>query len=170
MGHRYCGGVIPEAKAEGEFEAALKGQARDLADEILKLYDGMQFHIGLDKIFGFIRGINRYAEQRAPWKLAKSEDPKDRELLDSTIANMAEALRIASVMLTPVMPTVSGKILTAIGSEPVDRFEGQFEWSDSLKGKTYYRPTEQGLEARYKQRLEEIKAWKKARREGRKNP
>lgn len=36
---------------------------------------------------------------------------------------------------------------------------------DDLAGRVYYRPTEQGLEARYKQRLEEIKAWKKARRE-----
>ena len=32
---------------------------------------------------------------------------------------------------------------------------------DSLLGREYYRPTEQGLEARYKARLEEIKAWKK---------
>ena len=32
---------------------------------------------------------------------------------------------------------------------------------DSLMGREYYRPTEQGLEARYKARLEEIKAWKK---------
>ena len=32
---------------------------------------------------------------------------------------------------------------------------------DSLKGREYYRPTEQGLEARYKARLEEIKDWKK---------
>lgn len=32
---------------------------------------------------------------------------------------------------------------------------------DSLLGKTYYRPTEEGLEARYKQRLEEIKEFKK---------
>ena len=31
---------------------------------------------------------------------------------------------------------------------------------DSLLGREYYRPTEQGLEARYKARLEEIKAWK----------
>lgn len=37
---------------------------------------------------------------------------------------------------------------------------------DSLRGKEYYRPTEEGLEARFKQRLEEIKAWKaKARRQ-----
>ena len=32
---------------------------------------------------------------------------------------------------------------------------------DSLLGREYYRPTEQGLEARYKARLEEIKDWKK---------
>ena len=31
---------------------------------------------------------------------------------------------------------------------------------DSLEGTEYYRPTEQGLEAKYKARLEQIKAWK----------
>ena len=33
---------------------------------------------------------------------------------------------------------------------------------DSLAGKTYYRPTEEGREAVFKERLEEIKAWKKS--------
>ena len=32
---------------------------------------------------------------------------------------------------------------------------------DSLLGREYYHPTEQGLEARFKNRLEQIKAWKK---------
>ncbi len=32
---------------------------------------------------------------------------------------------------------------------------------DSLLGREYYQPTEQGLEARFKTRLEQIKAWKK---------
>ena len=36
---------------------------------------------------------------------------------------------------------------------------------DSLLGKEYYRPTEEGLEARYKARLQEIKDWKKNRTE-----
>ena len=35
---------------------------------------------------------------------------------------------------------------------------------DSLRGKEYYRPTNEGLEGRYKQRLDEIKAWKAAHR------
>jgi len=33
---------------------------------------------------------------------------------------------------------------------------------DSLEGREYYRPTEQGLEGKYKERLAQIKAWKKA--------
>ena len=33
---------------------------------------------------------------------------------------------------------------------------------DSLAGKTYYSPTEEGLEARFKARLQEIMAWKQA--------
>ena len=33
---------------------------------------------------------------------------------------------------------------------------------DSLLGKVYYEPTEQGLEGRFKERLEQIKAWKAA--------
>lgn len=32
---------------------------------------------------------------------------------------------------------------------------------DSLLGRTYYEPTEEGLESRYKKRLEQIKTWKK---------
>ena len=35
---------------------------------------------------------------------------------------------------------------------------------DSLKGREYYHPTEQGLEAKYKARLEQIKAWKQQHR------
>ncbi len=35
---------------------------------------------------------------------------------------------------------------------------------DSLLGREYYRPTEQGVEARYKERLQQIKEWKKRHR------
>lgn len=36
---------------------------------------------------------------------------------------------------------------------------------ESLRGREYYRPTEEGLEGRYKTRLEQIKDWKRRRRE-----
>ena len=36
---------------------------------------------------------------------------------------------------------------------------------DNLQDREYYQPTEQGIESRYKTRLEQIKAWKKEHRQ-----
>ena len=95
----------------------------------------MQFHIALEKTFNFIRSINRYAEQRAPWKLAKSQEPADRKLLETTLANMAEGLRLSAVLLAPIMPRVSEKILVLLGAEKIEKFEGNTQWSNVLDGK-----------------------------------
>ena len=113
MGKRYCDGVVPAAEVEGDFEKALKSQAAETAEEALRLCDGMQFHMALEKIFSFIRSINKYAEQRAPWKLAKSP-----------------------VLLLPVMPTVGARILTLLGAETPLVFEGNLKWSSVLAGKS----------------------------------
>lgn len=136
MGKRYCASVVPSAKIEEDFEKQLIDLAGETSQEVLRLYDGMQFHIGLEKAFAFIRAINRYAEQRAPWKLAKSEAEADKLALETTLANMAEALRVASVLIAPIMPNVSAKILTLLGLENIEKFEGNTEWSNVLEGKT----------------------------------
>ncbi len=136
MGKRYCGGVVPEAKIEEEFESSLIKLAGETSAEVLRLYDGMQFHIALEKTFNFIRSINRYAEQRAPWKLAKSEAESDKLALETTLANMAEALRLSAVLLAPIMPNVSERILTLLGLSKIEVFEGNTMWSNVLAGKT----------------------------------
>lgn len=41
---------------------------------------------------------------------------------------------------------------------------------DSLRGREYYRPTEEGIEARYAERLRQIKEWKKQAEDGGKRP
>lgn len=103
--------------------------------ELLPLFEGFQFHKALDRIFTFISGINKYAETRAPWQLAKSDAPEDKARLDTSLAYMAEALRLGVVMLTPVMPEVSDKIRALVGAENFDRLEGQLEWGTTLEGK-----------------------------------
>ena len=136
MGKRYCESVVPSASTDGEFKTPLKDLAKETSDDVMRLYDGMQFHLALERIFNFIRAINRYAEQRAPWKLAKSENPEDQILLKTTLANMAEAIRIASILLLPVMPTVADKILNLIGAGSVSAFNENIYWGNTLEGKT----------------------------------
>jgi methionyl-tRNA synthetase len=136
MGGRYAGGKVPTATLEETPEQDLKKLWTEVAGELIPLFEDFQFHKALDRIFTFISGINKYAETRAPWKLAKSEEPADRLALDTSLATMAEGLRLAVVMLTPVMPSISGKVRALIGAAEIDSVEGQLEWGNRLAGAT----------------------------------
>ena len=135
MSHRYCDGVVMPQSIEEDEEKQLRGAFEEIANDIHSMFDNMQFHTALDKIFTFIRAINRYAEQRAPWKLAKSEDQADRKRLETSLAYMAEGLRLAATMLTPVMPDISAKILNLLSLEKIERYGDLIKWGNSLEGK-----------------------------------
>lgn len=64
---------------------------------------------------------NRYASDTAPWDLVKSADPEARTLLHWVIFNCAEALRIAAILLQPVMPTKAAALLDELGVKPKRR-------------------------------------------------
>lgn len=135
MGGRYSEGVVPSASIEEEPEQTLKALWASTEAELLPLFEGFQFHKALERIFTFITGINRYAETRAPWKLAKSEDATDKERLNTSLAYMAEGLRLGVALLTPVMPEISDKVRSLIGAENFDLIEGQLTWGNTLEGK-----------------------------------
>jgi methionyl-tRNA synthetase len=135
MGQRYAEGKVPTAEVEEAPEKELKGLWEDTAKELIPLFENFQFHKALERIFNFVSGINRYAETRAPWKLAKSEEAPDQAALRTSLATMAEALRLAVVMLTPIMPEISDKIRGLVGAESFDLLEGQLEWGSKLEGK-----------------------------------
>ena len=136
MAKRYCGGVLPRLGEDEQAEQDLQDQWVKTQAEGLKCYADYQFHTALEGIFSFIRAINRYAEIRSPWKLARSEDEADHRRLETTLATMAEALRLATVLLTPVMPDISARIHRLFGVEPVELWEGELDWSSRLAGNT----------------------------------
>jgi methionyl-tRNA synthetase len=135
MGSRYSEGKVPVASVDEQPEQDLRALWEKTEAELIPLFEGFQFHKALDRIFTFISGINKYAETRAPWKLAKSDAPEDQAKLATSLAYMAEALRLGCVMLTPVMPEISDKIRGLVGAENFDRLEGQLEWGTTLEGK-----------------------------------
>ena len=114
---------------------------RELWEKTERQYHGLaaqlDYRNALDALWAFIRGINRYADTRAPWKLAKSEAAEDRAKLETSLAVMSEGLRLAAVALTPVMPGISAKIQELLGSVPAQIFAGNQTWGNSLVGKTF---------------------------------
>lgn len=140
MGGRYCEGVLPKVSLDEEPEQNLRNLWNETRDQAVELYEGMQFHSALDRAFTFIRAINRYAEVRAPWKLAKSKDPQDRAALETSLTNMAEALRLAVTLLAPVLPNVAVRVLELLGADPATNWKDELQWSHQLEGRKLAAP------------------------------
>ena len=47
---------------------------------------------------------------------------------------MSEGLRLASILLQPVMPEIAEKILNSLGQKSVQLFADKLEWSNQLAG------------------------------------
>ncbi|MDY2655953.1 MAG: replication-associated recombination protein A [Candidatus Limiplasma sp.] len=95
--------------------------------------------------------------------------PKSNSLYMAYESAKADALR----QLTEPVPLVIRNAVTPLmaregygkgyqyAHDTPDKLAAMQCLPDSLKGKTYYHPTQQGLESRFKTRLEEIQAWHK---------
>ena len=69
----------------------------------------------LEDIWRLVRAANRFVEERAPWSLARSDDPADAARLDETLYTLADAVRCLGVLLWPFIPDSAGRLLDAVG-------------------------------------------------------
>jgi methionyl-tRNA synthetase len=135
MTHRYRDGKLALPTVVEEPESALHKLWQETAPAVVEDYKGFQFHKGLERTFNFIRAINRYAEQRAPWKLAKDNSADSQALLDTCLTNMAEGLRLAVTLLVPVMPDTGERVQALLGGDFADDWQAQLEWTNAVVGK-----------------------------------
>src|SRR4051794_18220079 len=112
---RYCGGFVPGVAVDPELRPDFDG----IATEVAELLDRAEITQALDRIWQRVRRLNRYVEERAPWKLAK--DPAQAATLETTLRSLAEGLRVLTVLLSPYMPESTAKLLDALGDQSGDR-------------------------------------------------
>ncbi|MCX6103767.1 MAG: methionine--tRNA ligase [Proteobacteria bacterium] len=93
----------------------LKILAADLIPLAIKEMDSFHFHKALENVLKLVSGVNRYIENSAPWTLAKSSDPKDKNKLEQVLIHCHESLRIASLFLVPFIPKSAQKALEYLG-------------------------------------------------------
>jgi methionyl-tRNA synthetase len=134
MTNRFAAGVVPAAEVSGQPEQDLQALWSKTRDEVIALHEGFQFHIALERTFAFITATNAYIETRAPWKLGKSSEPKDQALLRTSLATMAEALRLGVSLLPAVMPETAAKIHGVLGYAAGSPWRDELVWGSRLTG------------------------------------
>jgi methionyl-tRNA synthetase len=110
---KNCDGVTPDwqGSAPSAEEVELLTQADGLAAVAREHMKNFAVHLYLGAVFEVIAKANRYFANSEPWKLAKSDPARMRLVLFTTI----ETLRIAAILLQPVLPEAMGKLLDLLG-------------------------------------------------------
>ena len=113
MIEKYNGGIVPEAKTNDEIDDDLKAIAVGAAAKVEAQMDKFAFNMALEEIWILVRRANKYIDEKAPWVLAKDEARKAE--LDTVLKNLAEAIRIISILIYPFMHTTSKEIRKQMG-------------------------------------------------------
>ncbi|KAL4220584.1 Methionine--tRNA ligase [Mactra antiquata] len=86
-----------------------------LVDTVCEHYEKMLFRPGIESIMSYLRWANGLVQQHEVWKLAKSENESDLLQLKCVIHIALETLRVSGILLQPVIPTLSNKLLNRLG-------------------------------------------------------
>ena len=122
MMKKYFDGTIPTPATPGDEDSALEGKAREVVDEVRKLYDELAFNKILQKIWELVDTTNQYIDKTGPWNLAKTDEGKER--LKTVMYNAAESLRILGVLLFPFMPKSCESLMLQLGVEKTIEEQG----------------------------------------------
>ena len=110
---RFNGGIIVAA---GDCEAIDQELAQLAQNTVLsyeKFMDEMDINAAIKVIWTLISRTNKYIDETSPWALAKDEEKRGR--LNTVMYNLAETLRIISILISPLMPTTGPKIWEQLG-------------------------------------------------------
>jgi methionyl-tRNA synthetase len=110
MIHQYRGGEVPEGGSDNHI-AATSDSAVELA---LEAFERFEFSKALETVWSLIGAVDKYIVEQAPWKLAKG-GPECVEALDTCLYTAAEALRVVTALIYPVLPQSAEKIWYQLG-------------------------------------------------------
>jgi methionyl-tRNA synthetase len=110
MINQYRGGEIPEGS-----DPEIAALAKQTIQTVQETFDRFEFSKGLEAVWGLISAVDKFIVQNAPWKLARQNDQASQTALSTTLYTAAEALRIATALLSPVLPQSAPKIWSQLG-------------------------------------------------------
>lgn len=114
MIEKYNGGIVPDAcEPEDATDKDLKAIATSAGHKVEAHMDKFEFNLALEEIWVAVRRANKYIDENTPWILAKNEEDKPR--LDTVLHNLAETLRIVSILIYPFMHSTSNEIRKQLG-------------------------------------------------------
>jgi methionyl-tRNA synthetase len=113
---RYLGGTIPAPANDDELEAADRALRDTFTSSLTTMetaVDNIAPHEALRAAWTFVRKANAYVEEVTPWVLAKDDEKRRR--LEVVLYQLADSLRLMSLLLAPAMPRATQQLWERLG-------------------------------------------------------
>ena len=138
MIQRYFQGKVPYPSSTASNTPADKNIAK-LAETAIKnynqLFDEYQFSRALEAAWSLVGGVNKYIVEQEPWVVADKSDEEGRSRLATILYTAAEALRIVTALVHPVIPESTRKIWSQLGLEKIEQVDPQkLKWGELTLG------------------------------------
>lgn len=131
MTTRYLGGFVGEPSGLGEAERVLREQVASLPDSVLAQVDSFAIHSALSQAMDVLGAVNGYLERSAPWTQAKAGNTIR---VADILYTAAEALRLVSVLLSPVLPGKVVEVWRRLGWQPPEDLRDGLAWGGLQPG------------------------------------
>ena len=105
-------GIIPEEGERTSDEESIIGSVEALVNNMDIKIKEMKINESIEEIMQFVRSINKYMEYQKPWVLVK----EDKNNAARVLYTAGESIRIAAVLLSPVMPNRCADVLYVFDS------------------------------------------------------
>lgn len=132
---KYFNGVIPPYHGQlNELDKAFEEDGKLAIRKYENDNDNLKVTEAYIDVFGYISKANKYIENVQPWVLAKDESRKDE--LENTMNHLANTLRQAAILLSPVLLDAPKKLFQQLGiKEDLQTYESVTKF-DCLGGQT----------------------------------
>ena len=110
MAEKYRSGLV---RPGGASDGRLAGAAREAVESYTDQMDAFALEGGAAAAFRIVDAANEYIASTQPWALAR--DASHAERLSQVLFDIAESVRVAAVLLLPIVPRSAAEILRRVG-------------------------------------------------------
>jgi methionyl-tRNA synthetase len=129
---RYFEGRVPEPGAPTPAEDAVRATAEALVAQVPGLVDDLKLHSAIEETMQFVRSLNKYVTDTAPFKLVKTDVAGAGRILYTVL----EGLRQVAWLLWPVMPSKMETLLAGLGTSSAPTTLDALRWGELAAGTT----------------------------------
>jgi methionyl-tRNA synthetase len=109
MAEKYRNGRLVPAEQPGRLAQVAAEAVARYRDQM----DAFALEGGAAAVFSIVDAANEYVASTEPWALAK--EPANAARLSQVLFDLAEAVRVAGILLLPIMPGSAAEILRRVG-------------------------------------------------------